>query len=69
MCTYPLTAKRAVHRVITDLAVVDVTDEGLLLREIVPGLEIEELQEMTAPKLKPAEDLKPLEVSGTAVSG
>ena len=68
-CTYPLTAKRAVHRVITDLAVVDVTDEGLLLREIVPGLEVEELQEMTEPRLKPAEDLKPLEVSGTAVSG
>lgn len=67
-CTYPLTAKRAVHRVITDLAVVDVTDEGLLLREIVPGLEVDALQEMTEPKLKVAEDLKPLEVSGTAVS-
>jgi 3-oxoacid CoA-transferase subunit B len=61
-CTYALTAKRAVHRIITDLAVLDVTEEGLLLREIVPGLEVEALREMTEPPFQVAPDLKPLEV-------
>ncbi len=64
-CTYPLTAKVAVHRIITDLAVIDVTNEGLLLREIVPGLTAEGLQKVTEPPLKVAEDLRPLEVNGT----
>ncbi len=62
LCTYPLTAKGAVHRIITDLAVLDVTEEGLLLREIVPGLDIEALQEVTEPAFQIAPDLKPLEV-------
>ena len=67
-CSYPLTAKQAVNRIITDLAVIDVTDEGLLLREIVPGLEVESLERMTEPALKVAQDLKPLEVSAVRVS-
>lgn len=68
-CAYPLTAKQAVNRIISDLAVIDVTAEGLVLREIVAGLSVEELQEMTEPALKVARDLIPLEVSGTKVSG
>lgn len=68
-CAYPLTAKRTVHRVITDLAVLDVTPEGLLLREIVPGLSVQEIQKLTEPRLRVAEDLKPLEVKGARVSG
>ena len=50
-CTLPLTAVAAVHRIITDLAVLDVTPEGLVLRERAPGVSIEEIQSKTGPKL------------------
>jgi 3-oxoacid CoA-transferase subunit B len=50
-CTLPLTAVRAVHRIITDLAVLDVTPAGLVLRERAPGVSIEEIQAQTEPTL------------------
>jgi 3-oxoacid CoA-transferase subunit B len=50
-CTLPLTAVGAVHRVITDLAVLDVTPKGLALRERAPGISVEEIQSKTEPKL------------------
>ncbi len=46
-CTYPLTGSRCVHRIYTDLAVLDVTGDGLRIVEIVPGLSFEELQRCT----------------------
>ncbi|HWQ39915.1 MAG TPA: 3-oxoacid CoA-transferase subunit B [Burkholderiales bacterium] len=42
-CTYPVTGLACVNRIYTDLAVLDVTADGLLVREIVPGLSFEEL--------------------------
>lgn len=47
-CTLPLTGKAVVNRIITDLAVMDVTLEGLKVLEIAPGVSREELQEKTA---------------------
>lgn len=51
-CTYPLTAKRAVKRIYTDLAVIDVTGDGLIVREMVEGISFEELQGLTEAKLQ-----------------
>ncbi len=50
-CTYPLTAVECVHTIITDLAVIDVTPEGLSLREVAPGWTAAEVQQFTEPRL------------------
>jgi 3-oxoacid CoA-transferase B subunit len=51
-CTYPLTAAGVVHRVYTDLAVLDVTPAGFLVRELVHGVTPAELQAATAAELR-----------------
>ena len=52
-CTYPLTAAACVKRVYTELAVIDVTERGFVVTDMVPGLTIQELQERTgAPLLR-----------------
>ena len=60
-CTYPLTAAGVVDRIYTNLAVIDVTDEGLLVREMAPGLTLEELQGKTGARLRLANDWKAIE--------
>lgn len=50
-CTYPLTGLACVDTIVTDLAVIDVKPEGLMLREIVLGWCIEELQKLTGAPL------------------
>ncbi|MFF7153885.1 3-oxoacid CoA-transferase subunit B [Streptomyces sp. NPDC008139] len=49
--TLPATGRRVVHRVITDLAVLDVTPEGLRLAELAPGVGVEEVRAATGPDL------------------
>lgn len=51
-CTYPLTAPRCVDRIYTDLAIIYVTEEGLVVHELAPGVTFEYLQERTAAPLK-----------------
>ncbi|KAJ5889092.1 hypothetical protein N7495_009133 [Penicillium taxi] len=60
-CTFPLTGQRCVSRIITDIAVFDCTPEGLVLRELVPEMSIEELKSMTEASFKIAEDFKDYE--------
>lgn len=50
-CTYPLTCLRCVHTIVTDLAVVDVTTEGLVLREVAPNWSVDEVQALTGAEL------------------
>ncbi len=50
-CELPLTGMRCVKRIITDLAVMDVTREGLVLRERAPGVSVEDIQKVTEPRL------------------
>ena len=53
-CTYPLTAAGVVKRVYTNLAVLDVTDDGFAVREMVPGMTLDELQKVTDAPLRAA---------------
>ncbi len=50
-CSLPLTARRCVSKIFTDIAVIDVTPEGLVLREVVPGWSPDEVQALTEPRL------------------
>jgi 3-oxoadipate CoA-transferase, beta subunit len=53
-CTYPLTAVGAAKRVYTNLAVLDITGEGFVVRDLVPGLKFEALQKVTDAPLRMA---------------
>ena len=59
-CTLPLTGASVVDRIITDLAVLDVTTEGLVLKELAPGVGPDEVLRATGPKLIVTSDLRRL---------
>ena len=61
-CTFPLTARNCVNKIFTDISVIDVTKQGLVLREVAPGWTAEEVQALTEPKLIIGEDLKEIEL-------
>ena len=61
-CRLPLTALGVVKRIITEMAVLDVTPEGLLLREIAPGLSVDEVTRSTEAEIWVDKDLKIIQV-------
>ena len=61
-CSYELTAPKCVSTIITDIAVIDVTPDGLLLKEVAPGWTAEEVQKLTEPKLIVSKNLKDMEL-------
>lgn len=61
-CSYPITGKECVSLIVTDLAVIQPTAEGLVLKEVAPGWTAEEVQELTGATLILAPDLKEYEL-------
>ncbi|NMO18059.1 CoA transferase subunit B [Pyxidicoccus fallax] len=57
-CSLPLTGLKCVHHIVSDHAYIDVTPEGLVLREVAPGVTVEQVQKLTEPKLKVAPDVR-----------
>jgi 3-oxoadipate CoA-transferase beta subunit len=53
-CTYPLTGVGCVSRIYTDLAVIDISDDGLIVRDLAPDLTLDELQSITGVPLRAA---------------
>ena len=58
VCTLPLTGKKVVHRLITDLAVFDFTEQGMVLIEAAAGVSVEEIREKTEASFLISENLK-----------
>ncbi|MCJ8006743.1 CoA transferase subunit B [Lederbergia wuyishanensis] len=56
-CSLPLTGKQVVDRIITDRAVIDVTETGLVLKEVATGYSVEEIISSTEPDLNLAENI------------
>jgi 3-oxoacid CoA-transferase subunit B len=60
-CTLPLTGTKVVNMIVTEMGVIDVTPNGLVLSELAPGVSVDEVQKATEPKLTVSSDLKVME--------
>ncbi len=60
-CTLPLTGVKVVHTIVTEMAYINVTPQGLVLEEVAPGLTADDVQRATEPNLIVSPKLKPME--------
>jgi 3-oxoacid CoA-transferase subunit B len=60
-CALPLTGVEVVDTIVTELCLIDITSDGLLLKELRPGVTIQEVQRLTEPKLLVPDQPKPME--------
>ena len=60
-CNFPLTGKECVNLVVTDIAVIEITTAGMVLKEYAPGWTVAEIQSLTEPKLEIAKDINEIE--------
>ena len=61
-CTLPLTSVRRISLVVTELAVIEPTDEGLVLRELAPGITVDQVQEHTSARLVVPENVSSMQI-------
>ena len=61
-CSLPITGLKCVNHIVTEYALLDVTPGGLVLRELAPGVTVEQVQAITEPKLKVAPDLREMKI-------
>jgi 3-oxoacid CoA-transferase subunit B len=61
-CSLPITGRRCVSAICTDRAWIDVTADGLVLRELAPGETMQSVQELTEPRLAIAPDVRPMQL-------
>lgn len=61
-CTYPVTAPQCVSLIVTDVAVIEVSEVGLILKEVAPGWSIDDVQAITGAKLIIAKDIREIEL-------
>ncbi len=59
-CGLPITGKRCVHTIVTDYALFDVVPEGLLLRELAPGVSVDDVKKITEAKMLVAPEIMPM---------
>jgi 3-oxoacid CoA-transferase subunit B len=64
-CSLPLTGKSCVQRIITDLAVIDITEDGLILRELAPDVTVGHVRGATEPQLIEARDLRAMDIGAS----
>ena len=61
-CTYPITGKKVVNTILTDLALIEVSVQGLILKEMAPRLSVADIQSVTEPALIVSSDVKEMEL-------
>ena len=66
-CTLPLTGARVVNKIVTELALIDVTAQGLVLRERAPGVSVEEIRKATAAKISIPDEVPEMTFGSHAV--
>ena len=64
-CSLPLTGKNCVQRIITDLAVIDISEDGLILRELAPDVTVGHVRGATEPPLIEARDLRAMDIGAS----